>query len=143
MEGSSEGIGSLGCVGTACRVLHGKSPMPPSSLPAIHKDKIARKSGSFVCKLRFMSDDFIVIRKILLFRGFQQSVYVFDVGAHLGAEVGAARVAVVVPALQLHDEQIEEGHDGDVVDGDDVVGTDLGKPEGRWDEDVDLHASTL
>jgi hypothetical protein len=87
--------------------------------------------------------DFIVVRKLLRIRMIQQSVYISDIGAFLGMIVGTGRVAVVPPALCLHDQQVEQGHDGDAVDIDNVVRTDFGKPESRWDEDVDLDLSSL
>ena len=52
---------------------------------------------------------------------------------------------MVPPALRLHNQQIEDGHNGDRVDKKSLVLTDHGEVEitSRRDEDIDLDATRL
>jgi hypothetical protein len=50
---------------------------------------------------------------------------------------------MVPPALRLHDQQIEDGHHGDIVEKRRLGRNDRGEVEGRWDEYIDLDATRL
>ena len=51
---------------------------------------------------------------------------------------------MVPPALRLHDEEVEERHDGDISDYGRDERLDLGEPEiAAWGEDIDLDTTAI
>ncbi len=48
---------------------------------------------------------------------------------------------MVPPALGLHDQQIEDGHYGDISDMIPLGRADRGEVESRWDKNIDLDAT--
>jgi len=85
----------------------------------------------------------VLIRDVFLHGAIEESVYVGHVSPLLCAEVLAGRNAMVPPALRLHDEEVEEWHDGDTADYGRFGRVDLGKIEGWRDEDIDLDAAAV
>ena len=62
----------------------------------------------------------VVVRDVFLPRPLQQGKYVGYVVVYLFPEVITRRVAVVPPALCLHDQQVEKRHHRNVVDDEDI-----------------------
>ena len=85
-----------------------------------------------------------MIPDIFLYGAIEEGVYICHVRIHLCAEVLAHVGAMVLPALGLHDKELEEGHDGDIVDYRRFKRVNIGEPEfGGRHEDIDLDAAIV
>jgi hypothetical protein len=84
----------------------------------------------------------IDVRDSLLPRPLQQGEYLVYIILYLFVEGVTIRSVVFPPALCPHDQQIEDGHDGDAVDADCLGHRNVGESENsRWDEDIDFDST--
>ena len=100
-------------------ITHNGNPMgPPFTPPAMLSHKPTRKHERPLHKLTRTSAHrtLVFIFNTLFLRIIQERININDLRLYRRLEVLARRIAMVPPAVCLHDEQVEQRHDGYIVD---------------------------
>ena len=127
-------------------ISHNGNPMgPPFIPPTLLPHKHTRKHERPLHKLTRTSAHrtLVFIFNTLFLRIIQERININDLRLYRRLEVLARRIAVVPPAVCLHDEQVEQRHDGYIVDMRSVGREDRREVDDAQSQYVDFDAAAV